>query len=88
LPSGTGVVPADLTQKLYDLSMVSPSILNALGAYKTGAGVAVSGIGGSSTDESLNINSLTMNVTAGSDFDADAFAEQLKQQAALTKRNH
>jgi hypothetical protein len=88
LPSDTGVVPADLTKKLYDLSMVSPSILNALGAYKTGGGVSIGGLGSTSNDESLNINSLTMNVTAGSDFDADAFADALKQQAALTKRNH
>ena len=90
LPSNTGIVPADLTKKLYDLGDVSPSILNALGEYKSdlSSGVTPNSTT-TSTDDSLNINGgFTMNVNADGSFDPDAFVEQLKQAASLTKRNH
>lgn len=83
LPSRTGIVPADITKNLWALGEVAPAILRLIGPS-----IAPDHIGSSQADvvdESFNINSLTMNVTADESFDADAFVDSIKTRANLTK---
>ena len=86
LPSRTGIVPSDITSNLWSLGELAPSILRSLenisynDTFKANSN---SGI----TDESVNINTITMNVSADGDFDIDAFVRTLRAQAALIKNN-
>lgn len=86
LPSRTGIIPADITKNLWQLGELSPMIANALLG-----GVSGSDFGSksymNSVDESLNINSLIMNVSADNSFDVDAFANALRTRMALSKNN-
>jgi len=83
LPSRTGIVPADITKNLWALGEVAPAILRLIGPS-----IMPDHIGSSQADvvdESFNINSLTMNVTADGSFDAEAFVDSIKTRANLTK---
>ncbi len=86
LPSQTGVVPADITRSLWQLGELSPMIANALlGGVSSSDASSKSYI--NSVDESLNINSLIMNVSADNSFDVDTFANALRTRMALSKNN-
>lgn len=87
LPSHTGIIPADVTASLWALGEVAPSIIRALTTHiapdTIGKSVVVS-----STDESFNVNEIHMNVTAGDNFDADAFVESIRTRVSLTKNTN
>lgn len=86
LPSHSGVVPADITENLWNLGKAAPAIskwLDTIGLSNP----SFSPNGLFSTDESFNIQTLNMNVTADDSFDADAFVKSIKTQAALSKNN-
>ena len=86
LPSQTGVVPADITKNLWQLGELSPMIANALlGGVSSSDTTSKSYM--NSVDESLNINSLIMNVSADNSFDVDTFANALRTRIALSKNN-
>ena len=86
LPSGTGVVPADITRGVWKLGELAPSILRALG-YHGGSQFAGGGGGVVNNSDSVNIGSVIMQVSADAGFDPEQFVEQLKIQAALSKNN-
>lgn len=85
LPSGTGVVPADITRSLWQLGELAPSILRILG-YNGGSQFA-GGSGIVNNSDSVNIGSVIMQVSADAGFDPERFVEELKTQAALSKNN-
>ena len=86
LPSHSGVVPADITENLWNLGKAAPSIskwLDTIG-FNNSSFTPTTMMG---NDESFNINTINMNVTADDSFDADAFVRSIKTQAALSKNN-
>lgn len=83
LPAHSGILPADITSNLWALGEIAPNLLRAVEG-----GISLrNGVSGSAPlcDESFNINNLTMNVSADSSFDADAFVKSIKARVALTK---
>ena len=86
LPSHTGIVPADITANLWTLGELAPSLLHAMGESGSRS-MSLAPATGPYTDESFNINTLTMHVSADSSFDADAFVRSIKARVALTKNN-
>ena len=83
LPAHSGILPADITTNLWALGEIAPNLLRAVEG-----GISLrNGVSGSAPlcDESFNINNLTMNVSADSSFDADAFVKSIKARVALTK---
>lgn len=85
LPSGTGVVPADVTRNVWQLGELAPAILRSLGYPNN---LTLSGSSSSiNNSEAVNIGTITMNVNADENWDALKFVEQLKQQASLSKNN-
>ncbi|MBO7732411.1 MAG: phage tail tape measure protein [Methanobrevibacter sp.] len=84
LPSHTGIVPADITKNLWQLGEIAPSILRVAEMYSPG-GTLVGKTPSSVTDQSFNINNLSMNVTADDSFDVDAFVAEIKSRVALTR---
>jgi hypothetical protein len=84
LPSGTGVVPADITRNVWQLGELAPAILRSLGYPND---LQFAGNSSINNSDSVNIGTVTMNVNADSSFDPTKFVEQLKQQASLTKNN-
>ena len=86
LPSGAGVLPADLTKNLYDLGGVAPELLRFLEpVMNTFSNFSSGGYG--NTDNSLNINTVNMNVTADSSFNVDEFINNLRTATSLSKNN-
>lgn len=86
LPSNSGVIPEDVTSNLWKLGGAAPDLLRALRQR------SLSEIGGvarvdNSVDNSVNINTVEMSVSADGSFDVDNFVGQLKQVAALSKNN-
>ena len=85
LPSSTGVVPADITKNLWALGEVAPSLVRMIMADPD----LTTYIGGknSATDESFNVGTINMTVNADDSFDVDAFVDQIKTKAALSRRS-
>lgn len=85
LPSSTGVVPADITKNLWALGEVAPSIARMIMADPD----LTTYVGGrnSTTDESFNVGTINMTVNADDSFDVDAFVDQIKTKAALSRRS-
>lgn len=84
LPSGSGVVPADVTRNVWQLGELAPAILRSLGYPNT----ISSGVGGPiNNSDSVNIGTINMEVNADASFNAEKFVEALKQQASLNKNN-
>lgn len=84
LPSHTGIVPADITKNLWALGEVAPALIRILSPKIVSDHIGLTN-GESVTDESFNISTLNMNVTADESFDADAFVDSIKIRANLTK---
>lgn len=82
LPSQTGIVPADITKNLWALGDVAPNLMRMLELNLSNPKFA--GVG-TSTDESININTINMQVDADSSFDVNAFVESVKRKASLTR---
>ena len=87
LPSGTGVIPADITKNLWELGEIAPSLLRILGGKVSGGLLGSSIFDRIANDESFNISNLTMNVDADSSFDVDKFINSIKSRVALTKNS-
>lgn len=85
LPTGTGVVPADITKNLWQLGALAPEILRSLGYYNPLPQFA--GTAGSNTDNSLSVGVVNMTVNPDSGWDVNAWVRDLKQVAALNKNN-
>ena len=85
LPSSTGVVPADITKNLWALGEVAPSLARMIMADPD----LTTYVGGrnSTTDESFNVGTINMTVNADDSFDVDAFVDQIKTKAALSRRS-
>lgn len=84
LPSHTGIVPADITKNLWSLGELAPALIRVLSPKIIGDHIGVTG-GESVVDESFNISTINMNVSADESFDADAFVDSIKTRANLTK---
>ena len=87
LPSRTGIIPADITKNLWELGDVAPSLLRILEGKVPGDKFGNSIFGGSTTDESFNVENIIMNVSADSSFDVDKFVRMVKSRVELTKNN-
>lgn len=85
LPSKSGVVPADITKNVWQLGELAPSILRALGYPSISNSSIVGGTSSINNTDSVNIGTITMNVSADSTFDSEKFIQTLKQQASLNK---
>lgn len=83
LPSGTGVVPADVTRSVWQLGELAPSILRALGYPNIMPNSATY----NTNSDSLNIGSVVMNVSADEQWDPTQFVRDLKNLASLNKNN-
>lgn len=86
LPSATGVVPADITKNLWQLGEMAPSILKLLAQSSAFNNLPIASLNNGGADNSLNINSLTMNVNADESFDIDSFTQELRNVMNLTRR--
>ena len=84
LPTHTGIVPADITKNLWELGEVAPEIMRVMRLHLIPDSLGSNSFG-NTTDESFNIDNLTMNVSADDSFDADAFVDSIKARVALTK---
>ena len=85
LPSGSGVVPADVTRNVWQLGELAPSILRALG-YPV-AGASGTPVGTINNSDSVNIGNIQMTVNPNGTWDVNKFVEELKQKASLSKNN-
>jgi len=82
LPSGTGVVPADITKNLWLLGETAPRILQLLDprlGTKT-----LEGLGGG---DSTMIQSMIINMNPDAGFDLDRFLSEVKAAVALKKNS-
>jgi hypothetical protein len=79
LPSGTGVIPADITRSLWELGNAAPSMLSALGADY--------GRSREAEGDTLNFGVINMNVNADGTFDVNRFVTELKTASALRKNS-
>ena len=86
LPSATGVVPADITKNLWQLGEMAPSILKLLAQSSAFNNLPIASLNNGGADNSLHINSLTMNVNADESFDIDSFTQELRNVMNLTRR--
>lgn len=87
LPSGTGIIPADITKNLWELGEVAPALLRVLGDKLPNGLLGTSILDRIVNDESFNISNLTMNVDADGSFDVDKFINSIKSRVALTKNS-
>lgn len=87
LPSHTGIIPADITRNLWQLGEVAPSILRVAETIAPDS-ILRSSTQSAITDQSFNINNLSMSVNADDSFDVDAFIEAIKSRVALTHHAH
>ena len=81
LPSGTGVVPADVTKNLWSLGEVAPSILRLLDGSNPSLVERLYG----DQHSDLNIGVFNMNVTADGNFDVEAWIKQVRSAIELRK---
>lgn len=86
LPSGTGVVPADITRNLWELGELAPGIMRALQMPILSGGIGNSALA-PVYDDSLSVNNINMVVNADGSFDADRFVQSLRDRVALTRNN-
>ena len=88
LPARTGVVPADITKSLWELGELAPAIMQALQVRTLPDSLGANNMSELVHDESFNIDSIVMNVSADGTFDADSFVQSLKDRIALTRNGH
>lgn len=81
LPSGSGVVPADVTKNLWALGDVAPSLLRLLEIARPTLA------SGSADNHSLSVGVINMDVHADKDFDVDTWVSQLRNAAYLKKNS-
>jgi len=79
LPSGTGVVPADITRNLWALGEVAPGISRFLEPLAKG--------GDSVIGDSFNVQSMIVNMNPDGTFDMDDFVRELKSAVALRRNS-
>lgn len=84
LPSGTGVVPADITKNLWTLGEIAPALLRFMTSRLVPDVIGKSALV-TTQDDSFNIGNLEMNVTADSSFDVNKFVASVKAKADLTR---
>ena len=84
LPSGTGVVPADITKNLWTLGEIAPALLRFMTSRLVPDVIGKSALV-TTQDDSFNIGNLEMNVTADSTFDVNKFVASVKAKADLTR---
>ena len=83
LPSGTGIVPADITKNVWALGEVAPNLLRSLASLE--AKGIINNNNSSTTEDSLIINSLMIKMNADKDFNIDKFVKELKNAADLSR---
>ena len=81
LPSGSGVVPADVTKNLWALGDVAPGLLRLLEIARPTLA------SGSADNHSLSVGVINMDVHADKDFDVDTWVSQLRDAAYLKKNS-
>lgn len=84
LPSGTGVVPADVTKNLWQLGEMAPEITRLMTARIIPDMIGRSAMT-TNNDESINIQNIEMKVDADSTFDVNKFVDSVRARAALTR---
>ena len=82
LPAKSGVVPADLTKNLFDLGEVAPTLVRRM-EHKD----LIERTGGSSEDNSMNIQNFYARFETGEGFDFEQLLVQARQYVALSKQN-
>ena len=86
LPASSGVVPADITTNLWQLGEISPIIEKWI-LRQSGQSSFNSWNNPNTVDNSVSIDSLTMNISADQAFDMDSFITQLRTVSSLNKNN-
>ncbi len=84
LPSHTGIIPADITKNLWELGEIAPAISRTLMTNMIPDRLQQNSLN-STTDESLNVNTLNITMNPDGSFDVDKFVSDLKSRVALTK---
>lgn len=84
LPSHTGIVPADITKNLWELGEIAPAISRTLMANIIPDSLQQNTTS-STTDESLNVNTMNISMNSDGSFDVDRFVSDLKSRVALTR---
>ena len=79
LPSGTGVVPADVTKNLWALGEVAPAISRLLEPMVKKGEAAIG--------DSFSIQNMVINMNPDGSFDVDSFVNELKSAIALRKNS-
>ena len=80
LPSGTGVVPADITKNLWALGEVAPAISRLLEPMVKKDGAAVLG-------DNFSVQNMVVNMNPDGSFDVDGFITELKSAIALRRNS-
>lgn len=79
LPSGTGVVPADITKNLWALGEVAPAFSRLLDPVVKN--------GGNALGDSFTVQHMVVNMSPDGSFDVDTFVNDLKSAVALHKNS-
>lgn len=79
LPSGTGVVPADITKNLWALGEVAPAFSRLLEPMVKN--------GGNALGDSFTVQNMVVNMSPDGSFDVDTFVNDLKSAVALHKNS-
>lgn len=79
LPTGTGVVPADVTKNLWALGEVAPAISRLLNPMIKS--------GDTTFGDNFNVQNMVINMNPDGSFDVDTFVNELKSVVALRKNS-
>lgn len=86
IPEGSKVIPAQATRGLWRLGSLADQYIQPLQSmiqnHITNGGAITT------TDDSTNIQTLNLTISADKDFDIDTFVQQLKMAHAISKHNN
>ena len=87
LPAKTGVLPADITENLWKLGGIAPSLISTLSSL-TSSPYSSSNAGSTVNNSGTFIDNLSMQIYPTKDYDMDKFLEEARAKARLSRNNN
>ena len=87
LPAKTGVLPADITENLWKLGGIAPSLISTLSSLTTSP-YSSSNTGSTVNNSGTFIDNLSMQIYPTKDYDMEKFLEEARAKARLSRNNN
>ena len=87
LPAKTGVLPADITENLWKLGGIAPSLVSTLSSL-TSSPYSSSNAGSTVNNSGTFIDNLSMQIYPTKDYDMEKFLEEARAKARLSRNNN